>query len=34
VRCAEAHHLAERLGFHCRPDPEDPIVTTFELLLE
>lgn len=34
VRCAEAHHLAERLGFHCRPDPEDPAVTTFELLLD
>jgi len=33
VRCAGAHKLAERLGFHCRPDPEDPIVTTFELLL-
>jgi GNAT superfamily N-acetyltransferase len=31
VRCAGAHHLAERLGFHCRPDPEDPVVTTFEL---
>ena len=25
------HTLAERLGFHARPDPEDPIVTTFEL---
>jgi GNAT superfamily N-acetyltransferase len=34
VRCAGAHHLAERLGFHCRPDPEDPAVTTFELLLD
>jgi GNAT superfamily N-acetyltransferase len=33
VRCAGAHHLAERLGFHCRPDPEDPVVTTFELTL-
>jgi GNAT superfamily N-acetyltransferase len=33
VRCAGAHLLAERLGFHCRPDPEDPIVTTFELTL-
>ena len=33
VRCAGAHRLAERLGFHCRPDPEDPIVTTFELVL-
>jgi len=34
VRCAGAHFLAERLGFHCRPDPEDPIVTTFELILD
>ncbi len=34
VRCAGAHKLAERLGFHCRPDPEDPIVTTFELVLQ
>lgn len=34
VRCAEAHHLAERLGFHSRPDPEDPAVTTFELVLD
>ena len=33
VRCAGAHRLAERLGFHCRPDPEDPAVTTFELML-
>ena len=33
VRCAGAHRLAERLGFHCRPDPEDPVVTTFELIL-
>ncbi|HSE13097.1 MAG TPA: GNAT family N-acetyltransferase [Rudaea sp.] len=33
VRCAGAHHLAECLGFHCRPDPEDPVVTTFELTL-
>src|SRR5580765_3717274 len=33
VRCAGAHHLAQRLGFHCRPDPEDPVVTTFELTL-
>ena len=33
VRCAGAHRLAERLGFHCRPDPEDPVVTTFELTL-
>lgn len=34
VRCAGAHTLAERLGFHPRPDPEDPVVTTFELILE
>ena len=34
VRCAGAHRLAERLGFHSRPDPEDPIVTTFELVLQ
>ena len=34
VRCAGAHHLAERLGFRSRPDPEDPVVTTFELTLE
>jgi GNAT superfamily N-acetyltransferase len=33
VRCAGAHQLAERLGFHRRPDPEDPAVTTFELTL-
>jgi GNAT superfamily N-acetyltransferase len=33
VRCAGAHRLAECLGFHCRPDPEDPVVTTFELTL-
>ena len=33
VRCAGAHRLAELLGFHCRPDPEDPVVTTFELTL-
>jgi hypothetical protein len=32
-RCAGAHRLAECLGFHCRPDPEDPVVTTFELAL-
>ncbi len=34
VRCAGAHRLAERLGFHSRPDPEDPAVVTFELELE
>lgn len=34
VRCAGAHTLAERLGFHPRPDPEDPAATTFELILE
>ncbi|NCT66193.1 MAG: GNAT family N-acetyltransferase [Rhodanobacteraceae bacterium] len=28
-----SHMLAERLGFHARPDPEDPLVTTFELEL-
>ena len=33
ARCAGAHLLAERLGFHSRPDPEDPAVTTFELVL-
>jgi GNAT superfamily N-acetyltransferase len=33
ARCSGAHLLAERLGFHSRPDPEDPAVTTFELLL-
>lgn len=33
ARCAGAHLLAERLGFHSRPDPEDPVVTTFELVL-
>jgi GNAT superfamily N-acetyltransferase len=33
ARCAGAHSLAERLGFHARPDPEDPAVTTFELVL-
>lgn len=27
------HHLAERLGFRCRPDPEDPAATIFELEL-
>ena len=31
ARCKGAHTLAERLGFCARPDPEDPIVTTFEL---
>ena len=34
ARCAGAHSLAERLGFHARPDPEDPAATTFELVLE
>jgi acetyltransferase len=33
ARCAGAHSLAEHLGFHARPDPEDPAVTTFELVL-
>jgi acetyltransferase len=33
TRCAGAHLLAERLGFHSRPDPEDPVATTFELNL-
>ena len=33
ARCAGTHSLAERLGFHPRPDPEDPAVTTFELEL-
>ncbi|WP_300620351.1 GNAT family N-acetyltransferase [Dokdonella sp.] len=28
-----AHALGEYLGFHSRPDPEDPHVTTFELVL-
>lgn len=27
------HHLAERLGFRSRPDPEDPAATIFELEL-
>jgi len=31
ARCAGAHKLAEKLGFHSCPDPEDPISTTFEL---
>lgn len=33
ARCAGGHQLAERLGFHPRPDPEDPVVNTFELVL-
>jgi GNAT superfamily N-acetyltransferase len=33
ARCEGAHLLAERLGFHSRPDPEDPLITTFELTL-
>ena len=31
---AGAHSLAERLGFRSRPDPEDPLVTAFELVLD
>ncbi|MFC4762889.1 GNAT family N-acetyltransferase [Dyella koreensis] len=34
VRCAGAHALAQYLGFHSRPDPEDPAVVTFELELD
>lgn len=34
ARCAGAHTLAGRLGFHPRPDPEDPATTTFELVLQ
>ena len=34
ARCAGVHSIAERLGFHARPDPEDPAVTTFELRLD
>jgi acetyltransferase len=30
---AGAHALGEHLGFHARPDPEDPLVTTYELAL-
>lgn len=33
ARCKGAHSLAERLGFRPCPDPEDPVVTTFELTL-
>lgn len=33
ARCFGAHKLAEGLGFHTRPDPEDPASTTFELSL-
>lgn len=29
-----AHTLAERLGFRPRPDPEDPVVNTYELELD
>lgn len=29
-----AHTLAERLGFRPRPDPEDPLATTYELELD
>jgi len=31
---AGAHAFVERLGFRSRPDPEDPLVTTFELVLD
>lgn len=31
---AGAHALGEHLGFHARPDPEDPLVTTYELELQ
>ncbi|RDI97330.1 GNAT family N-acetyltransferase [Dyella solisilvae] len=34
VRCAGAHALASYLGFHSRPDPEDPASVTFELVLD
>lgn len=34
ARCGSAHSLAERLGFRARPDPEDPAITTFELVLQ
>lgn len=30
---AGTHALSEHLGFHSRPDPEDPLVTTYELVL-
>jgi GNAT superfamily N-acetyltransferase len=33
ARCHGTHRLAERLGFRERPDPEDPVVVTFELAL-
>jgi acetyltransferase len=33
VRCAGAHALAGHLGFHSRPDPDDPASVTFELEL-
>lgn len=31
---ADAQAFAERLGFRSRPDPEDPLVTTLELVLD
>jgi hypothetical protein len=34
AQCKGAHTLAARLGFHARPDPEDPVVTPFELRLD
>ena len=34
ARCADTHRLAEHLGFRSRPDPEDPHVLTFELIIE
>lgn len=33
VTRGEHHHLAERLGFRCRPDPEDPAAAVYELEL-
>jgi GNAT superfamily N-acetyltransferase len=33
VRSAGTHALARYLGFHSRPDPEDPASVTFELEL-
>jgi GNAT superfamily N-acetyltransferase len=33
ARCGGTHRLAERLGFRERPDPEDPVAVTFELVL-
>ena len=34
ARSFGAHKLAEGLGFHSCPDPEDPASTTFELCLQ